>query len=633
MSDFDEKFKRLTKSLPSLYKPELNTMIRGLLQAWAVGDSDVEFNIAAAKDQLFTETAGGKYLNRLGSDAGVDRSANLGIDDDTYRELVPVMSFHPKQVRKTIISLLDVFWGAGFTRANIDSGNVETYNFGAETVIGGTVIFRADMTTVKGLGTNFLTELSAGDYIRPNGLDGYHYVKVSKIIDDETLELSTKWEFDPAVNVNIVKGLVRTLDYTVDQRISKTIRFIPSAFADLSQVTNAEIINFINNNPEHSTYITASVKIDPISGDRLNIRTNTPGLQGAIQITGGDANYVTRLNFDSALQTETKASVYEINPNEIVVKIPSSVPVLRRYLAGSAHPRETKARIFSNEEIFNFAGLGANSTLDIIIDGTLYVVNFNHATDFINPSKATAYEVAQVIDSQLTFLRAEASCDESIRKIVLYTTEGSSEYQVTGGTANSILGFGTSLQTDRDIIETDFPSAYIFDPVGQLYTVTGVKSELTSDINIGSVLSYISVGDASSFPNAPGKLLFDFGRSAEEGPISYTSRPNNSTLLIDASHVFEKEHLAGSVVNYIVNQPSLPRVTGDDYPVYITGTSEARQAAQDLIKKLLAAGVVVRFIIEFPEFLFECIIASADPSIYDPDYQGSLTSSDPLTFY
>ena len=79
------------------------------------------------------------------------------------------------------------------------------------------------------------------------------------------------------------------------------------------------------------------------------------------------------------------------------------------------------------------------------------------------------------------------------------------------------------------------------------------------------------------------------------------------------------------------NTPTIPRITGDDYAVFVTGTQEARAAAQELIKKILAAGVVVRFVIEFPEVLFECMCQGCRPSD-SPDQVGSRSGLPPLSF-
>lgn len=627
-----DAFTRMARALPNLYKAEVNTMIRGLLKSWAVSDDQISIQLDNTKEQLFVKTATGQNLDRLASNVGVNRSPELGIDDGDFHNLVPVLSFYPKQVRATVISLLDVFWGAGFSRPNISSGNIAPFNFGPETGITGTMTFTKNSNTVKGTGTSFLLDVQPGDYIKPASSSGVTYQKVSAVIDNTTIELSLPWEQNTAVGVSAEKAPIRELSYKVDGDSERSIRFIPNAFADITSITIDELIEFINNNQEHSPLITASEFLDPILGSKLNIRTNTPGLQGSIQITGGDANSPTRFNFATDIQTDTRCKVVEVNPNEIVVQIPSSVPVLRRSLKGSAHPRDLKTQIVSNPEVFDFSGLGASSTLTLTIDSNPFTVTFTHASAFADTSKATAEEICLVINSQLNLLEAKTSnISANENRVVLQTTEGSSEYQITGGTANTILGFVTTLQQDPDIITSNFPSSYIFDPVGQLYTVTGINSELAVPIVAGTVSSTINLANAANFPNLPGKFLLDYGRNNQEGPIAYTSRPNNSTLLIDASYQFQFDHDAGRKVNFIVPSPVIPRLTGDDYPVYVTGTEEARVAAQELIKKLLAAGVVIRFIVDFPEFLFVCTCRDCGPS-ESPDYRGSLTATGPLTF-
>lgn len=626
-----DKFTRMANNMPAFYKAETNTMIRGLLKAWGVSDDHIEAQLSNTRDQLFVQTATGRYLDYLGNNVGVPRDPSLGMSDDDFRKLIPVMSFFPKQVRRTIISLLDVFWGEGFTRPNINSGNVETYNFGPATVLTGTISFIKGNDVLKGVGTLFTTELQVGDYIKATTDSGNTYQKVSAILSDTELQLSESWKWDIRINATAARGVVRQLGYEVDGQPERFIRFKPYAFDDLTDVTVAELVAFINSDPEHSPLITASSYLDPVLGNKLNIRTNTPGLLGSIRITGGDANDVLRLNFSGDKQTEVKASVYEVNPNEIVVKIPSSVPVLRRSLRGSSHSKETKTRIFSNDECFDFSSLGPTSTLTLTVDGNPFTVTFTNASDFRDPASVTAQEVVDVINAQLDFLEAFTSDRSQYRSVGLQTTEGSAEYQVTGGTANTLLAFDTALQQDPDLIISDFPSSYIFDPIGQLFTVTGTKTELVQTIDAGSVLNSISVANASSFPNRPGRLLFNFGRSEQEGPISYNSRPNNSTLLIDASHTFQNEHVLGRSINLLTQTPTIPRLNGADYAVYIVGTEESRAAAQRLIRQLLAAGVVIRFIIEFPEVLFECVCRDCGPPD-TPDYRGALTGQGPLIF-
>ena len=620
------KFDRLVKTLPSFYRAEVNTLIKGLLKAWGISDDHVTAQIVEAKNQLFVDTSEGTFLDRNANNYGVERTPELGVSDGDFRKLVPILSTFPKQVRGTIISLFDVFWGPGFTRANINSGNIENYDFGAPTSLTGTFAFRTGSKLVKGTGTLFTTELALGEYIRPSTSTDRSFARVSRIISDTELELSFAWEDSNIALVSGVKKDVLTLTYNTDGKTDdeRVVRFSPNAFADVTAITAQEIADFINNSPEHSEFITGSVFLDPLSGNKLNIRTTTPGLQGAVQITGGTANVPTILNFDLTEKSDIRAAVYELNPNEVVVQIPSTVPILRRTLRGSAHPKKQKTTINSVNEPFDMASLGATSTLNVDVDGTSYVATLDHS-NFDNSAKTTAAEIASEINRNLVFLEAYTKDPDAFLNVGLRTTEGSSEYQVTGGTANSILQFNTDLQQDPDIIEEDYPSSYVFDPTGQLFTVRSISAKLTQTIGEGSVQSSISVDDASSFPNQSGFLMFDFGRSEQEGLVRYNSRPNNSSLLIDASYMFQKKHEAGRFVNLVVETPTIPRVTGEDYPTFVVDTEQARTAAQDLIAKLIASGVVIRFIIDFPEVLFECAISVPN----NPDYIGSLSSEDP----
>lgn len=625
-----DKFTRMARTLPDFYKAETNTMIRGLLKAWGVGDDQIELQIQAAKEAIFINTAEARFLDHLSNNLGVSRSPQLGIGDNDFRKLIPVLSFQPKQVRSTIINLLDVFWGPSFSRANLNAGNVEPYNFGPTSLLTGTVSFSNNQRTVVGVGTFFTLELQPGDYVKPTAVSGYQYAKVSQIIDDNTLELSLPWAGSFSLGVQVNKGITRELSYEVDNLVQKTIRLIPSAFDNLTAVTVSELTNFINNNSEHNRYLTASSFLDPILGSKLNLRTNTTGIQGALQILGGDGNAPSRLNFDLEKHAEVKVGVFEINPNEIVVQIPSSVPVLRRTLKGALHPKKTKTTIQSLVEPYNFSA-NPTSTLTLTVDSTPYTVTFTNASDFADPTKVTAQEVSDVINNQLLFLEAITGVDAFPKQVTLQTTDGSSMFQITSGTANVLLAFPTVLQQDPDLILSTFPSAYVFSPTTQSFTATGTSTTLTAPIVAGSISSTLTVANASSFPNLPGQFVLDFGRANQEGPIGYNSRPNNSTLLIDASRIFQFDHAIGRTINFVSPKPTIPRLTGDDYAVYIVGTEEARSAAQDLIKNLLASGVVIRFIIDFPEVQFSCVCQSCEPS-NDPELRGSRTALPPLVF-
>ncbi len=623
------KFDRLVKSLPSLYQAETNTNIRGLLQAWGISDDNVELEIQNTKDQLYLATAGGRYLDYLANNFGVTRDPELGIGDDDFRKLVPIMAMYPKQVRNTLLSVLDVFWGITYTRANVSSLNAEPYDLGDEVPLSGTLIFIQDSKSVRGSGTAFTTDLEVGQYIKPTDSSGLDYAKISSIIDDENLLLSLAWTPDTAVNATAVFTEVATLEYEVDYgRDTRIIRIKPDGFADFSDITTEELVDYINALSEHNVNIIANSYTDPLLGVKLNITTNTPGLQGSMQILGGTANEV--FGFSTDRQTETKCSVYEINPNEVIIKLPSSIPTLRRTLKGAAHLKDLKAEIFSEPKPFDFDSLGAASTLEITVDEVPVSITFTHS-QFENPESVMAYEVVNVINAQTDVIQAFDISPLYRKRVGLRTFGGSLAFQVTGGTANEVLGFTTEAQVNVDMVQEDYPSAYLFDPINKNYTVTGTKTELNQDVEIGEISTVLALNDAGGFPNSPGKFMINFGRSNQEGPIKYNSRPNNSTLLIDASYVFQNQHDSDSVVNLVNDGPSIPSVTGSDYAFYVVGTDTAREAAQDLIQKLLASGVIIRFVIEYPEYLFTCTCRDCGPSD-DVSQVGDRTALPPLEF-
>lgn len=156
-------------------------------------------------------------------------------------------------------------------------------------------------------------------------------------------------------------------------------------------------------------------------------------------------------------------------------------------------------------------------------------------------------------------------------------------------------------------IEEEFNSPYIFDE-DAAFTVAGVASTINQNINPGSLLTTLNVNTLpEDWPNESGNFILEFGRGNEEGPIRYISKPNDNTLIVDPSFQYTKEHLSGAAINLIrSNTATLPNKDGSDYAVYITGLAEARTVLQEFIRQVVAAGIVVRFIVVFPEYRFSC---------------------------
>jgi len=87
------------------------------------------------------------------------------------------------------------------------------------------------------------------------------------------------------------------------------------------------------------TGITAETQIDQTTGDeRINIRTNTPGTRGSIEVVSGfgGLGYTQGFRF-RVTDLAQRTVLYQIDEGEVLIELPAIVPTLRRTLKGSHH--------------------------------------------------------------------------------------------------------------------------------------------------------------------------------------------------------------------------------------------------------------------------------------------------------
>lgn len=431
------KFERYVANLPKIFKPSVNPVVRSLLKAWAQEDDEVVTQLKNTNSQIFVKTASGQYLDRLASGLSVSRPVELGLLDATFSNVIPNLSYKAKQIRKTMLDLLDATWGPLLSHANVTSNNLEPFN------------------------------VSTGDEIQVQ----------------------------------------------IDNLVAQTVKVQPGDIAVNGSATAEEIAGVLG----RITGATISLVADPVSGTNfVNIRSNTVGLQGSVEVLGGSMIGVSKLDFTlrKFLLTDLsqRTAVYELNNREIVIELPAIFPILRSSLKGSHH---------------------------------------FHTDETVEPA----------------------------------------------------------VPPDNGI----WQGSFFYSTVGPKFKITGKRAGILQQINPGQVYTTLTVDDASEIPNAPGYLIFDFGNGHQEEPVPYIGRPNDSTLLLDPSYVFETLHLVGAKVNYLSELEIFkPRTFGEDLPIYLTSPSGTRNAIQALLLKLVAAGVVVRFEILLPDYYHE-----VDPNPYE----------------
>lgn len=132
------------------------------------------------------------------------------------------------------------------------------------------------------------------------------------------------------------------IDVKIDAGETQTIIILSSEIATPGAATIEEVVAILN----RIEGATATTLTDSLTGDQfVNLRTDTPGSVGSIEILGSStAISSTKLDlpvglFD-ILDLDQRVSVYNIDPNELIIEIPAIVPTLRRTLRGSHHFHE-----------------------------------------------------------------------------------------------------------------------------------------------------------------------------------------------------------------------------------------------------------------------------------------------------
>ena len=123
-----DRRQRLYQLVPSLFKPAYNRNWKGTLDAIANENDKVDQQIQNAHDQLFLLYASGYYLESLASNVGVGKPPGVTFSDDLYREFIRICSFYPKQVKKTIYQLLEIFYGVPYCHSTVVATLPEPYN-------------------------------------------------------------------------------------------------------------------------------------------------------------------------------------------------------------------------------------------------------------------------------------------------------------------------------------------------------------------------------------------------------------------------------------------------------------------------------------------------------------------------
>ena len=128
------------------------------------------------------------------------------------------------------------------------------------------------------------------------------------------------------------------ISVSVNNGLLQNIKVLNGDLAANGTATSAELVNILS----RVVGATPSIQTDSLTGhDFINLRTNTPGSTGSIEIYPSSMLGTAKVDFTigtfDILKLDQRVVVYNINPNELLVEIPAVIPALRRTLRGSHH--------------------------------------------------------------------------------------------------------------------------------------------------------------------------------------------------------------------------------------------------------------------------------------------------------
>lgn len=346
------KIDQLHDLLPRHLNTKGNVNWKALVEAFGEQDQNISDLIAEVRKQFFVKTASRPYLDRLGANSKIGRPKLVGMDDPSFRQYIPILSYQPKQVKLIIDKLLDIFFFKESTTAFITTQAFGPFDFDSgweleilvdEQYLDRIVFTSSDFTDIHAATANetvaafnrqskycyataYYDSITKNTYIRiftnTVGSKGSLRVKGGRL----NIALRLNGFIDSAgTGSNTQWSVSKIGDETTFQYIGGS-----SPGIDLLREDDIIIIDIPNN--EGSFDITS---IDLVNNTiKFKNLFATPGTY--TQTSAGDVKFIRPEKY-VAYTNPRRAVTWETSPSEILIEMPTSPPVVKRSLKGSFH--------------------------------------------------------------------------------------------------------------------------------------------------------------------------------------------------------------------------------------------------------------------------------------------------------
>lgn len=136
------------------------------------------------------------------------------------------------------------------------------------------------------------------------------------------------------------------------------------------------------------------------------------------------------------------------------------------------------------------------------------------------------------------------------------------------------------------------------------FVLSNNKATTVDVIQAGQIIPLLNLS-ANTIPLQGGYVVFDYGLNTQEGPVRYIYAPNNTSIVLDPSFVFQYGHSVGSTVTAIDNKgPHIMSGFGNEFAPYLTNPSDVRVTLEKLVQSVASAGIFIDFLVRYPEQLY-----------------------------
>lgn len=352
MANNKSKIDRLHDQLPKYLRSKVNPNWKVLLEAIGQEDERLVELIQEVKKQFFVQTASRPYIDRLGANFKIDRPRFIGMDDVTFRRYVPVLAYQPKQVKLIIDMMLDLFFFRESTTSFSETTAIAPYNLSNnDDLLYEIDGYRSDRIVFQESDFVDISNATAHEIVNAINRQAQHSFAVvfsNRATKEDTIRLFTntvgskgsveikggtaniylRFEgfIDAAGTANNTEWTATKIGHTM------TFEYTGGNNPGIDNLRQGDII--ISKLPDNEgSFVISHVDI---SKNTISFN-NIFGTVGVFTQTSSDDVKFIRPKKSLVYKEDRRAVTWETEPGKLTIEMPTSPPVVRRTLEGSAH--------------------------------------------------------------------------------------------------------------------------------------------------------------------------------------------------------------------------------------------------------------------------------------------------------